>query len=106
MSGPSRQQTSGSDQADVRLYCDVDLRTLAARFTEVLQKAVDVRVQRAPPISTGADCSGESSSKASGTCTGDVILGAARVAILFSGGVDSAVLAALADRFTLTGFID
>lgn len=77
---------------------DADWSAVAARFMEVLQKAVAVRVQRAPNISV--DCSGESA-RSCGACSSDVIVGTARIAVLFSGGVDSAVLAALTDRFVL-----
>ena len=96
-------------------YCDH-----VARMLDVLLSAVECRVSRAPPIAhhrmvvsqqhcktpavlaeeaaereMSQGCKTAESSAAS--CDG-VMHGSARVAVLFSGGVDSAVLAALVDR--------
>ena len=80
-----------------------------ARFLGVLQDSVQRRVSRAPPVvsvrkesevtevvGTVGDRVSVSSSAGGG---GGVLEGRARVAVLFSGGVDSAVLAALVDRY-------
>lgn len=90
-----------------------------ARFLEVLQDAVRRRVCTAPPVAESRELKGSHPDRAKlgnltqaegGTPTtssegelgvsssDDVLRGHARVAILFSGGVDSAVLAALVDR--------
>ena len=78
---------------------DTSWSVVAAQFMEVLQKAVDVRVQRAPsvPVDQSAGYA-----RSCGTCSsGAAAVGGARVAVLFSGGVDSAVLAALTDRWVV-----
>jgi hypothetical protein len=82
------------------------------RFLDILQDAVQRRVSRAPPVSWGRSQAtkvkgavklGDEARTEGGTsglgvgCEG-VLEGHARVAVLFSGGVDSAVLAALVDR--------
>ena len=86
-----------------------------SRLIDVLFNAVQCRVSRAPPVTqhskqyyessvvdgyvTSSDERSDSSKGASGGgCSSSVLHGSARVAILFSGGVDSAVLAALVDR--------
>ena len=80
------------------------------RFLDILQDAVQRRVSRAPPVSWGrrqatkAVKLGDEARTEGGTsglgigCEG-VLEGHTRVAVLFSGGVDSAVLAALVDRY-------
>ena len=80
---------------------EVNWYALAQQLIEVLQKAIKARVVRAPPIRELNSV--VAPSKASDVSTG--VIGAAagdqgnaRVAILFSGGVDSVVLAALTDR--------
>ena len=65
---------------------------LAKEFLAVLEAAVFRRVSVAPPPSTG----GEQGEGEGGECA--VVQGRARVGVLFSGGVDSVVLAALVDR--------
>ena len=91
-----------------------------ARFLEVLQDAVRRRICTAPPVAENRELKvnhpdraklGDLTQAEGGTPTtsregelgvsssDDVLRGHARVAILFSGGVDSAVLAALVDRY-------
>ena len=83
------------------------------RFLDILQAAVQRRVSRAPPVSWGKrqvtkvkgsvklgdDARTEGGTRGLGVARGGVLEGHARVAVLFSGGVDSAVLAALVDRY-------
>ena len=86
------------------------------RFLDILQDAVQRRVSRAPPVSWGRSQAtkvkgavklGDEARTEGGTSGGrglgvgceGVLEGHARVAVLFSGGVDSAVLAALVDRY-------
>ena len=69
-------------------------RDLPQEFLEVLQDAVKVRVCNSPQVSCSHLC--EESEDGS-----EVVVSNARVAVLFSGGVDSAVLAALVDRYVL-----
>ena len=83
-----------------------------SRFLAVLQDAVQRRVSRAPPVvqrteatlspAEGAEL-GDMTGGEAGTISSvggavGVLEGRARIAVLFSGGVDSAVLAALVDR--------
>ena len=71
----------------------VDWSTLAKQLIAVLEKAVRSRVVRAPyQPSSALDDAKSGVSK--------FTHGRARIAILFSGGVDSVLLAALADRYT------
>ena len=94
-----------------------------ARLLDVLQGAVQCRVSRAPSVTqrkatkqlcktptleagvvkreVGVSGEEENVGSAEGGVFSDynTVRGSASVAILFSGGVDSAVLAALADRF-------
>ena len=95
----------------------VDWSSLAKQLITVLEKAIHSRVVRAPflPSSTSllqsqgaSSVSFESrkiertsSQEVSGADKGDVNVthGRARIAILFSGGVDSVLLAALVDRY-------
>ena len=99
----------------------VDWRTLATQLITVLERAVHSRVDRAPYLpSVTVETRGASSANLErcgtevDTVTGavkshqspveglvvksKVVYGRARIAILFSGGVDSMVLAALVDR--------
>ncbi len=66
---------------------------LAQKLAEVLEDAVRVRVRNAPRVLTPP------TSEVSGPKEGAVVMGGARVAVLFSGGVDSAVIAGLVDRY-------
>ncbi|CAI8022456.1 Asparagine synthetase domain-containing protein 1 [Geodia barretti] len=82
------------------------------RFLDILQAAVQRRVSRAPPVSWGKrqvtkvkgsvklgdDARTEGGTSGLGVDREGVLEGHARVAVLFSGGVDSAVLAAIVDR--------
>ena len=100
------------------------LRDHVQGFLDVLQRAVQSRVLRAPCVRRrgaiknpvfethvsgiggsgkggggGGGGGGEKRGGGGGGCASDAsVCGTARLAILFSGGVDSAVLAALADR--------
>lgn len=76
---------------------------------DVLQSAVQCRVARAPPVfhreavtepAKNLAAMGEVTEEEVGGSNSDcgTLRGCARVAVLFSGGVDSAVLAALTDR--------
>ena len=82
-----------SESSTVTCLEDTVGSNLAQKFLDVLQAAVKVRVCNAPLVSVlprpEACALGES----------DVVMGMARVAVLFSGGVDSAVIAALVDRY-------
>ena len=95
---------------------ETDWNTLAQHLLSVLQQAIQSRVDRAPRVThtvsqdTVTVCCGPPSGAGSVGCgppsgspdTASVVQGAARVAILFSGGVDSVVLAALTDRLVHT----
>lgn len=80
----------------------------AEEFLTVLQEAVSVRVRSAPDL---ASCRSHSGPGCSATaCCGmlqssegnvEMVYGKARVGVLYSGGVDSVVLAALVDRLAL-----
>ena len=59
-------------------------------------------VSKGDPIGAGGSSgSGLAGTPLSMTSEGDVVFGKARVAVLFSGGVDSAVMAALTDRYNI-----
>lgn len=94
-------------------------KSIIEKFHRLLEEAVSVRVCNAPNIPSHCDVdtrseklhcdrtklisSAECCSEVQSTTTRDqvVVNGQAKVAILFSGGVDSAVLAALVDRFVI-----
>lgn len=75
------------------------LENIYQKFLDVLENAVWVRVRNAPLLPAdhaselGLDVEEEARASTSG-----LVQGRARVALLFSGGVDSAVMAALVDR--------
>ena len=99
---------------------DVEFHAVAQQLLAILHKAVETRVVRAPPVDVSKktlesasiphkreSTEEENTVKQSTTGAlatppaatgGNVIEGNARVAVLYSGGVDSAVLAALTDR--------
>ena len=97
---------------------ETDWNSLAQHLLSVLQQAIQSRVDRAPRVthtvsqdtvtvgcdppsgagSVGCDPPSGAGTVGCGPNTASVVQGAARVAILFSGGVDSVVLAALTDR--------
>ena len=65
-------------------------------FLKVLEEAVMVRLRTAPWLPANEDCA--SVAGKGPTAAAGVVSGRARVALLFSGGLDSAVMAALVDR--------
>ena len=98
-----------------------EFHAVAQQLLAILHRAVETRVMRAPPVdvskknfeSASTPHNHESTEVTAGACKsstptppadisaangGKVIQGRARVAVLYSGGVDSAVLAALTDR--------
>ena len=75
---------------------ETDWNTLAQHLLSVLQQAIQSRVDRAPRVTH--TISQDTVTVGCGPNIGSIVQGAARVAILFSGGVDSVVLAALTDR--------
>ena len=86
---------------------ETDWNTLAQHLLSVLQQAIQSRVDRAPrvthsvsqdTVTVGCDPPSGAGFVGCGPDIASVVQGAARVAILFSGGVDSVVLAALTDR--------
>ena len=79
---------------------ETDWHTLAQHLLSVLQLAIHSRVVRAPRIRHDPTPSQATKSDLSvaGVAISTVVQGRARVAILFSGGVDSVVMAALTDR--------
>ncbi len=88
--------TSGSACSNEVCGSNVEMETdceggataeLAQKLAEVLEDAVRVRVRNAPRVLTPP------TSEVSGPKEGAVVMGGARVAVLFSGGVDSAVIA-------------
>lgn len=90
---------------------ETDWNTLAQHLLSVLQQAIQSRVDRAPrvthtisqdTVTVGCGPPSGAGSVGCGPNIGSIVQGAARVAILFSGGVDSVVLAALTDRLVHT----
>ncbi len=94
---------------------------IAQQLLAILQQAVETRVMRAPPLDVGKESLESASTPRNHASTEvtagasksppvdisaakgeNVIQGRARVAILYSGGVDSAVLAALTDRLLIS----
>ena len=76
---------------------ETDWHTLAQHLLSVLQQAIHSRVVRAPRVGHDPTPSQDTMSDCSVAAT-SVVQGGARVALLFSGGVDSVVMAALTDR--------
>jgi len=76
---------------------ETDWHTLAQHLLSVLQQAIHSRVVRAPRVGHDPTPSQDTMSDCSVAAT-SVVQGSARVALLFSGGVDSVVMAALTDR--------
>ena len=94
----------------------IDWEDLAEKFLDVLEEAVSIRVHNAPLLSPSVTSEIEPLSKemcsdmtlvrgdsgqvdTTGSSGTRVVVGQAKVAVLYSGGVDSAVLAALVDRY-------
>ena len=109
--GDTKQETVGSPQRDCAgdskqqacLHEDVDWKHLAEEFLEVLANSVDVRVHNAPSLPScevlgSIAAENEQTLSPSPVSSPVVVLGRAKVGVLFSGGVDSMVLAALVDR--------
>lgn len=98
--------TEMSSEATITSSCDaVNWKSMAEKFCEVLKEAVSIRVLSSPDLqsckshSSGCVSSDSTSCATLQTCPGaDFVHGIAKVGLLFSGGVDSVVLAALVDR--------
>ena len=104
-----------STVSPVSVSTSIDWNTLAKQLIAVLEKAVHSRVVRAPhlPSSTlethgatgsvdfeerGSEAAQSGSQEESWKKAMEFVRGKARVAVLFSGGVDSVLLAALVDK--------
>jgi len=85
----------GRESATVMRLGGVAGSDLAREFLDLLHAAVEVRVRNAPPVPVPPPRPEAHAASGDGSV---VVMGVARVAVLFSGGVDSAVIAALVDR--------
>ena len=81
---------------------ETDWNMLAQHLLSVLQQAIQSRIDRAPSVTPTVYQDTATVGCGPPLGAGSVVLGGARVAILFSGGVDSVVLAALTDRLVHT----
>ncbi|XP_014668806.1 PREDICTED: asparagine synthetase domain-containing protein 1-like [Priapulus caudatus] len=103
----------GGDGVSLGSCVDAAAQTTAGELEGVLAEAVRVRVHRqgapcpacaAARLRRVADDNGQSDdARSSVQGRAKVVCGHAKVAVLFSGGLDSAVIAALADRFVPAG---
>lgn len=81
---------------------ETDWNMLAQHLLSVLQQAIQSRIDRAPRVTPTVSQDTVTVGCGPPLDAGSVVLGGARVALLFSGGVDSVVLAALTDRLVHT----
>ncbi|KAF7261510.1 hypothetical protein EG68_01312 [Paragonimus skrjabini miyazakii] len=85
--------SSSSVSTHLEVSTSSSIKEVSLRFLELLLDAVKDRILLASAVCTQCSCVADTLSVASSTCEH------ARFAVLFSGGVDSTVLAALCDRF-------
>lgn len=98
--------TNSTEMSSITSSCDaVNWKSMAEKFCEVLEEAVSIRVLSSPDLQSCKSHSSGCVSSDSTSCAtlqtypgADFVHGIAKVGLLFSGGVDSVVLAALVDR--------
>ena len=91
---------SASKETNIVCEFDIDWKCLAKKFLIILEEAVSVRIHNAPdlPAYKSHEVNISYAYQMQYETGSQVVLGKAKIAILFSGGVDSVVLAALVDR--------